>query len=108
MPGRSPQDRERRVSLHGVDPCEEYLCELRSPLRTLGCPAELVRPEPGALVLRVSYPDRPLDSEDVVCAWTEGEWWFTWIGGHIIGPAEDLGGVAIAIYRTLRDGQVPS
>lgn len=97
-----------KADLRGIDAREVYLCELRSALDGLSCPAELVRPGPGALALRVSYPGRLLDSADIVCVWTDGEWWFTWAEGRTIGPAEDVGGVAVAVYRGMRKGPVSS
>ena len=81
--------------------------ELRDALEGLSCPAEVLGPGPGALLLRVHRPGR-LGGVDVLCVWTEGEWWFTWEDGHTIGPAEDHAGAAIAIYRVLHKGPVSS
>jgi hypothetical protein len=108
MRGRSPEDRARRARLHGIETREAYFGELRSALEDLSCPAELVRPGPGALVLRVRYCGRLPDSVDIRCVWVAGEWWFTWAGGDTIGPAEDHDGAALAIFRVLRQGPVPS
>lgn len=90
-----------------TDDRAEYLRELRLLLMSLGCSAEPLRLGSGAPGLRLTHPHHPSVSADVTCLQRDGQWWFTWAGGKIIGPPEDLGGVAVVIFTTLRDRPAP-
>jgi hypothetical protein len=100
--------RRLKADLYGIETRDASFGELRSALEDLSCLVELVRPGPGALVLRVRYPGRLLNSDDILCTWIDGELWFTWADGRTISPAEDHSGAAIAIYRALRKGPLSS
>ncbi|WP_157995844.1 hypothetical protein [Thermomonospora amylolytica] len=61
----------------------------------------------GVPVLCVINSEMPQYKAEIGADFTDGDWWFTWVGsGETIGPVDDPEGVTAVIARAVRaDGQ---